>query len=92
MLSTESDQIRRIEFQFGMRVKRLDVMDIEILSRSACHAVWILRDVVPPHSDPSRGSIGVEDLDIDRFKSLVCWLWWNRSAALDPRTDREQDR
>ena len=71
MLSTKSDQIRRIEFQFGMRVKRLYVMDIQILSRPAYHALWILRDVVSPYADPSRGSICIEDIDIDRFESFV---------------------
>lgn len=78
MLSTESDQIRRIEFQFGMRVEWLDVVDIQILSRSACHAFWILRDVLSPDADPSGGSICIEDVDIDRFESLVCRLWWDR--------------
>lgn len=72
-------------------MERLDVMDIQILSRSARHAFWILRDVVSPDADPSRGSICIEDIDIDRFESLVCRLWWNR-LTLNQWVDQEQDR
>ena len=96
VLTTQGDQVRRVQLSLGMQVEGLDVVDVESLGRSTGRTLGIGRDELTPHRRPLGTSrIAPDRWMIDRLSQLLLGLLGNSfivEKGTDKSTKDAQDR